>query len=228
MEIQRTEREEKCQPSQNTVSSERKPKNETPVSENKLSKNVDGKNKVKSITNQLKNCTDNGKKNGTRKDSDMGLLSQISSPAGKSFLPKQKSTSNHQGRKAKGRRKVSDEKNKHRSKLSTKSQNSSLKESNISEEKRCKKDEKRKEKAADVEEDLESDGFEIPSMSFEEYLSYDLEEPKRKKRSCESKNPKRLKVDQKQDVKMHDCSTKSGKSITEVPTTVVNIQSNYL
>lgn len=166
----------------------------------------------------------NDKKDGTKKDSNVGLVSQVSITGRKLFQPKEKLNSNVLAeRKNEGKHKVSDVTNKHRPKMSPKGKSSSLKERDLSEEKRGKKD-KRKEKSAEMEKDLESDDFEMPSMSFEEYLSYDLEAPKRKKRSCESKNLKRIKVGQKQDVKMHNSSTKSGKSVTEALTTVVNIQ----
>lgn len=185
---------------------ERKPKDETSGFEHNLSKNVDGKNKVKPNTNKLKDCINNDKKDGTKRDSEVGLVSQISITNGKLFQPKEKSISNsHAERKDKGKHKVSDVTNKHMSK-------------------KGKKDEKRKEKAVEMEKDLESDDFETPSMSFEEYLSYDHEAPKRKKRACESKNPKRIKVDLRQDAKICHSSTNSRKSITEAPTTVVSIE----
>ncbi|MCJ8730881.1 hypothetical protein PDJAM_G00189610 [Pangasius djambal] len=222
-EIRQADQEEKSQASQNTICPARKPKNESSGSEHKLSKNADGKSKVKPITNKVKDCINNDKKDGTKKDTDLGLISQISITGGKLIQPKEKSARNsHIERKDEGKHKVSDVTNKPRPKMSMKGRNSSLKESDMSQEKRGRKDEKRKEKAAGMEKDLESDDSEMPSMSFEEYLSYDLEAPKRKKRSCESKNPKRIKVEQKQDVKMHNSSTKSGKSITEAPTAVVS------
>lgn len=202
---------------QNTVCPERKPRNENSGSEDKLSKNVDGKTKVKPITNKLKDCTNNGKKDCTRKYSDVDLISLVSVPDRKLFQPKEKSTNILRAeRKDEGRQKFSDVANKHGSKMSKKGKNS------FSKEKRGKKDKIRKEKPADMEKNLEGDDFEMPSMSFEEYLSYDLEAPKRKKRLCESKNPKRIKVDQKDDVKMHDSSTKLAQ------TTVVNSIINYL
>ncbi|XP_017320350.1 elongin A, like isoform X3 [Ictalurus punctatus] len=223
--IQQMDQEERSRASQNTVCSERKPKNEKSGSEHKPSKNVDGKHKVKPIANKLKDCINN-KKDGAKKESDVGLASQISITDGKLFQPKEKSTSNaHTERKDEGKHKVSDVTNKHRPKMSTNGKRTTLKERDLSEEKRGKKDEKTKEKAVEMDKNLESDDFETPSMSFEEYLRYDLEAPKRKKRLCESKNLKRIKVEQKQDVKMRDSSTKSGKSITEASATVVSKRS---
>lgn len=202
--------------------SDRRPKNENLVSEHRLSKN-DGKNKVKPVANKPKDCINNDRKYCSKKDSDVGLVSQISIANGKLFQPKEKSTRNLQvEQKDEGKRKVSDVTNKHVSEMSTKGKNSALNESDLSEAKRGKKDGKKKEKAAEMEKDPESEDFETPSMSFEEYLSYDLEAPKRKKRLCQSKNSKRIKVDQNQNVKMCESSTNSGKSKTEAPATVVN------
>lgn len=219
------DREEKNRASQNTTCSERKSKNESSGSEHKHPKSAEGKIKVKPITNKLKDCM-NDKKDGTKKDSNVGLISQVSITDRKSFQPKEKLNSDVLAeRKNEGKRKVSDVTNKHGPKMSTKGKSSSLKERDLSEEKSGK--DKRKEKSVEIRKDLESDDFEMPSMSFEEYLSYDLEAPKRKKRSCESKNPKRIKLDQKQDVKMTNPSMKSGRPITEALTTEVNIHSNY-
>lgn len=201
---------------QNTVCPERKTKNENSGSEDKLSKNVDGKTKAKPIANKLKDCTNNGKKDCTRKNPDVDLISLVSIPDRKLFQPKEKSTNIlHAECKDEGKHKFSVA-NKHGSKMSIKGKKS------FSKEKRGKKDKIRKEKAVDMEKNPEGDDFEMPSMSFEEYLSYDLEAPKRKKRLCESKNPKRIKVDQREDVKMHDSSTKLAQ------TTVVNSIINYL
>ncbi|XP_060780902.1 elongin A, like [Neoarius graeffei] len=219
-EIQQTDREEKNRASQNTTCSERKSKNESSGSEHKHPKSAEGKIKVKPITNKLKNCM-NDQKDGTKKDSNVGLISQVSITDRKSFQLKEKLNSDLLAeRKNEGKRKVSDVTNKHGPKMSTKVKSSSLKERDLSEEKSGK--DKRKEKSVDIRKDLESDDFEMPSMSFEEYLSYDLEAPKRKKRSCESKNPKRIKLDQKQDVKMTNPSMKSGRPITEALTTEVS------
>lgn len=229
-EIQKTDQEEKSQMSQNAVCPERKPKNENSGSEHKLSKNVDGKSTAKPFVNKLKDCLNNKKKNSIKRDSDVGFMSQISIPDGKLLKPKEKSSINlHTEQKDEVKSKVSDVTNNHRPKISTKDKkNSVLKESVLSKERMNKKDKRRQEKNAETEKNCERDNSEVPSMSFEEYLSYDLAAPKRKKRLCEGRNPKRIKLDQKQDVKMCDLSTKSGKYTAEPPTPVVNIQSNYL
>ncbi|KAM9478029.1 elongin A, like isoform 2-T2 [Clarias gariepinus] len=221
-ENQQTGQDEKTQALQNAVRSERKPKNENSVSERTLSKHDDGKSKVKPTTNKLKDHVDD-KKDVTKKDSDVGLMSKISVTDEKSFQPKEKSTTSLQAeRMNEGKHNVSDLSNKARPKMSTKGKNSSLKEeSNLSDVKKGKKDEKRKEKASKMEKDVESDGFETPSMSFEDYLSYDLGTLKRKKRLCES-NLKRIKIDQKRDVETCNFHTKLGKSIREAPTTVAS------
>ncbi|TSN48466.1 Elongin-A [Bagarius yarrelli] len=217
-EIQQTDQEKKSKTSQNAVCPERKPKNENSGSEPKLSKNADGKSKAKPIMNKLKEVN---KKNGAN-DSDVGLDSQISITDGKLFQLKEKSTNNLQvERKEESKPKVSDVTNNHQPKLTTEGKNNFLKESVPSKEKKRTKDKKRKaEKAAEREKDLESVySHEAPSMSFEEYLSYDLEAPKRKKKPCEGKNPKRIKLGQKYDVKI---CPKSEKSITEVLPPVVS------
>lgn len=193
-------------PSENAAWLDRKSKNETWSPAQKLPKNVDDRNKVKPIANKSKDCTNNDKKDGVKKDSDVGFLQS-----------KEKSTGKLTGeRKYEGKHKVSDVTNKLGSKISTKGKNGFS-----NKDKRDKKDVKTK--AAEMEKDLESDDFETPSMSFEEYLSYDLEAPKRRKKLCESKNPKRIKVDLKQNVKMRDSSTNLGSIITEAPNTLVNL-----
>lgn len=177
----------------------------------------------------MKGCINNNKKNGTKEGSEVGLISQISITDGKLLQPTEKSTSNlHAERKNDVKPKVSDITNNHKPKISTKGKKCSLKESTLSKKKKNKKDEKRKEKDAEREKNLDSNDPKMPSMSFEEYLSYDLEAPKRKKRLCEGKNPKRIKLELKKDAKMRDSSTTSGKYIAEAPTAVVNMQSNYL
>lgn len=206
---------------------ERKPKNETLGSEQKPPKNADDRSKVKPIANKLKDFVNNDKKDGVKKDSGVGHMSQISIADGKLFQPKEKFSSNlNTERKDEGKHKVSDVTNKPRSKMSTKDKNGFLKERETNVGKRDKKDAKTK--AAEMEKDLDGEDFETPSKSFEDYLSYDLEAPKRKKRSCESKNPKRIKVDLKQNVKMRDSGTNSGTNVTEAPPTVVHLHSSYL
>ncbi|KAK2852974.1 hypothetical protein Q7C36_008175 [Tachysurus vachellii] len=225
-EVQKTDQDEKSQTSQNTVCPERKTKNENLGSENKLLKNFVEQSKAKPNTNKLKGCINNNKKNDTKEDSDVGLISQISITDGKLLQPMEKSTSNlHAERKNDVKPKVSDITNNHKPKISTKDKNCFLKESTKKHKKKNKKDEKRKEKNAEREKNLDSDDPKMPSMSFEEYLSYDLEAPKRKKRLCEGKNPKRIKIDLKKDAKLHDSSTKSGKYIAEAPTPVVSKRS---
>lgn len=141
---------------------------------------------------------------------------------------KEKSTSSlRPERKSEDKLKVCDAKKSHKPKMSTRVEKLSSKKSELSEKKRGKKDKKRKEKAAEKEKNLENDDSEMPSMSFEEYLSYDVKGTKRMRRSCESRNLKRIKLDQKQEVKTSSSSTKSGKSITDAPTPVV-IFCNYL
>ncbi|KAK3573629.1 hypothetical protein QTP86_029978 [Hemibagrus guttatus] len=220
-EIQKTDQEEKSLTSQNTVCPKRKPKNENLGSEHKLSKNVDGKSKAKPVVNKLKDCINSDKKNSIKRDSGVGFISKISIPDGKLLQPKEKSTINLRNeQKDEVERKVSDVTNNHRPKISTKGKKDVLKESLLSKEEKNKKVKKRKEKNTEREKNPESNNSEMPSMSFEEYLSYDLEAPKQKKRLCEGKNPKRIKLDQKQDVKMHDFRTKSGKYTAEAPTPV--------
>ncbi|KAF7710957.1 elongin A, like isoform X2 [Silurus meridionalis] len=202
--------QEKCPTSQNAVCSERKLENENP--EHKQSRSVDGKRKVKPITGKSNDCVNNAKEDGVKNDSEVCLVSQISIPDGKTFQPKEKSSSNsHAERKDDAKCKVSDVTNKYRPKVSMKGKN----KSHQSEEKRAKNQKKRKEKDNDMEKDLEIDDSGMPSMSFEECLSYDLEALKRKRKSCESKNMKRVKLDQRPEVKTHD--TKPGTSIPEAP-----------
>ncbi|XP_055025771.2 LOW QUALITY PROTEIN: elongin A, like [Misgurnus anguillicaudatus] len=83
----------------------------------------------------------------------------------------------------------------------------------------CKKDtiKKTKEKIKVIG---EKDCFETPSMSFEAYLSYDYEPPKRKKSFSAVKNPKRRKTAQKENSRVHKSCTKTPEVVSEDPLTM--------
>lgn len=86
----------------------------------------------------------------------------------------------------------------------------------------CKKE---KRKARDKPTALEIEGkvediCENPSMSFEAYLSYDLEPPKRKKCFNVSKNSKRMKATHKESSSVS--LVKMSKAVTEEPITAVH------
>ncbi|NP_001275587.1 elongin A, like [Danio rerio] len=86
----------------------------------------------------------------------------------------------------------------------------------------CKKDKRKardKPTALEIEGKLE-DICENPSMSFEAYLSYDLEPPKRKKSFNVSKNSKRIKTTHKESSNVS--LVKMSKSVTEEPITAVH------
>ncbi|RXN27330.1 transcription elongation factor B polypeptide 3-like isoform X2 [Labeo rohita] len=92
----------------------------------------------------------------------------------------------------------------------------------------CRKEkmEKAKDKLVAMETDKEAeDSCETPSMSFEAYLSYDLEPPKRKKTFGVAKNPKRLKTAHKE----NSCVSvvKSSKAVMENPMTT-NFSHSYI
>ncbi|KAL7877319.1 hypothetical protein SRHO_G00039620, partial [Serrasalmus rhombeus] len=157
-------------------------------------------------------------KDGEKKDSDSEHTSQTPK---KSSRPKEKPSGDcHAEQKDEQKKleeKVSDTTNKHRPKTPTKTSSSKgdarkkrdLIKKEDSEEKKCKP------RAADAEKDLQSDDFEMPSMSFEAYLSYDLEAPRRKRRSCDDKPQKRWKTDLKEDARVCVSSIKSSKAVKE-------------
>ncbi|XP_062851062.1 elongin-A-like [Trichomycterus rosablanca] len=211
-ESEQMNEEEESQASKRT-SPERKNKHEDFGPEYKPSRDLDAKIKVKPSTSKLRDGTDSENKDSTKKD-PVDLVLQTSKNSVQSI---EKSTSYHhsepkEGRLKKNEKKVSDITNKHRSSMSTKRKPDSIKEDFIQSRDVGRKDnqgKKRKEK------DIENDDFEVPSMSFEEYLSYDLEAPKRKKKSCNAKDLKGLKPDQNEFVKQHSSSRKSSSPVTE-------------
>ncbi|XP_062851517.1 elongin-A-like [Trichomycterus rosablanca] len=207
-ESEQMNEEEESQASKRT-SPERNNKHEDFGPEYKPSRDLDAKSKVKPSTSKLRDGTDSENKDSTKKD-PVDLVLQTSKNSVQSI---EKSTSYHHSEPKEGRlKKVSDITNKHRSSMSTKRKPDSIKEDFIQSRDVGRKDnqgKKRKEK------DIENDDFEVPSMSFEEYLSYDLEAPKRKKKSCNAKDLKGLKPDQNEFVKQHSSSRKSSSPVTE-------------
>uniref|UniRef100_A0A4W4H1E9 Elongin A, like n=1 Tax=Electrophorus electricus TaxID=8005 RepID=A0A4W4H1E9_ELEEL len=128
-------------------------------------------------------------------------------------------------------------------KNSNKQKNSHLKEDDLCERQREKKrdalkkrdheEKKRTEKVLEVGRDPEIEEFEMPSMSFEAYLNYDREAPKRKKRACD-RNLKHLKTNQKEDGKVREVSnttpSDSGSvlDLLKVPLPVISPESEDL
>ncbi|XP_036429434.1 elongin A, like [Colossoma macropomum] len=219
-EPSKSEVQESDRTPENTNDSERKPKNENSGSECKPSKNSDSKSKVKRAVDKSK-----AGKDGEKKDSDS---EHVSPTPKKSSQPKEKSSGDghaeQKDEQKKPEKKVSDITNKHRTKTPTKT--SSSKRDGKKKRDLIKKEdsgEKRsKPRAAHTEKDLQSDDFETPSMSFEAYLSYDLEAPKRKRKSCDDKTQKRLKTDLKEDAKVCVPSIKSSKAVKEESDTTVS------
>lgn len=86
----------------------------------------------------------------------------------------------------------------------------------------CKKDKlnKTKEKSESTK---KVDCSEMPPMSFEAYLSYDLEPSKRKKICSAIKNPKRLKTGHKENLQVCESWVKTSGAVMEDPLTVVLI-----
>lgn len=207
-------------------SSEKKPKIENSDSDSKPSLNTD-KSKVKLAVEKSKGGID-----GEKKNSDERLTPK------KSFLLKEKTARDYhseQKHKHKKQTKVSDITNKHRPKTPTKKKSVSLKDDDLIGEQGKKKGDifrkegneqkKSKPRAPDLKKDSRGDGSEMPSMSFEACLSYDVEAPKRKKKSCGDKHAKRLKMDLKEDIKVHTSSIKPSKTETEAPAAMVAISS---
>ncbi|XP_052427967.1 elongin A, like isoform X1 [Carassius gibelio] len=180
-----------------TANYRKKPKIEKSSTEKKMSQNVDIKCKIMPSKSKI---YFNGEKKGEPK----------------------KDSSVNQG-SGHGKEKTSVEHTKHESKKTDKA--SCKNHENMKREKSLKRPEatqKQREKSGDAckKEKLEKatdkavameaeDGCQTPSMSFEAYLSYDLEPPKRKKSFSVAKNPKRLKTDHKE--------KKTSKAVTDSP-----------
>lgn len=64
-----------------------------------------------------------------------------------------------------------------------------------------------------IEDKSNGDDVEVPSMSFESFLSYDINTPKRKKKSDSKKTPKKLKTVEKEVKVVKTHSTKSNKQL---------------
>ncbi len=182
-----------------------KPKTENTSTEKKMSLNVDIKCKIK--PSKSKKYLDVEKKGGPKKDSNA------------------KQGSGH------GKEKTSGEHTKHENKKTDKVSGIIKKQENTKHETSLKRPEatqKRREKNRDAckKEKMEKatdkqveDGCETPSMSFEAYLSYDLEPPKRKKSFSDAKNPKRPKTAHKQNSGVS--RVKTSKAVTDDPMTMV-------
>uniref|UniRef100_A0A8B9JTK7 Elongin A, like n=1 Tax=Astyanax mexicanus TaxID=7994 RepID=A0A8B9JTK7_ASTMX len=228
-ELQQTDQEEKEQASASMSSSEREPKNEITGFDWKPSKKANGLSKWQPALDKPKSEADSEKKGDDKKDADIRHLSQAAKK--KSFQSKEKSTSNSQAEQndkhKKVQKKVSDITNKHRLKSSEKNKRSSLNKYDLIEVQRKKKrtvfkqedneKKKTKPKAADMEMDPESGCFEMPSMSFEACLNYDIEAPKWRKKSSDNKHQKRLRTGFKK-----NATVSSVKSGTEVPSTMAS------
>ncbi len=170
-----------------------------------MSLNVDIKCKIK--PSKSKKYLDVEKKGGPKKDSNV------------------KQGSVH------GKEKTSGEHTKHENKKTDKVSGIIKKQENTKNETSLKRSEamqKRREKNGDAckKEKMEKatdkqveDGCETPSMSFEAYLSYDLEPPKRKKSFSDAKNPKRPKTAHKQNSGVS--RVKTSKAVTDDPMTMV-------
>ncbi|XP_026883928.2 elongin A, like [Electrophorus electricus] len=213
-EVQQTGKEENSEASGSTKTSEAKHKNENIGLECKPSKNIDSKSKFKQTVIKSKDCTDGEKKDCTKKDSDVGHKPQTPKKSSKEML----ASGYHKEKKdceQKNIAKDSDVMNTQLPKNSNKQKNSHLKEDDLCERQREKKrdalkkrdheEKKRTEKVLEVGRDPEIEEFEMPSMSFEAYLNYDREAPKRKKRACD-RNLKHLKTNQKEDGKVREVS----------------------
>ncbi|XP_051945649.1 elongin A, like [Xyrauchen texanus] len=188
-----------------TTNSRKKPKNDNSSSERKTSLNTD----IKSEKNPSKSKISlNGeKKDEPKKDSssNRGSRSHCSGHG------KEKTISSEP--------KYESEKNERVSKSLAKV--SSLKSTEAQGEKSgdtSKKDKmkKTKEKFVAMETDEQNrDGFETPSMSFEAYLSYDSEVPKRKKSFSSAKNPKKQKTAHKGSSQVQESHVKTSKAVTK-------------
>ncbi len=197
-----------------TTNSRKKPKIENTSTEKKMSQNVDIKCKIKPSKSKIYL---NGEKKGEPK----------------------KDSSVNQGSWRHGKEKTSGEHTKHESKKTDKVSGITKKQENTKREKSLKRPkgtQKRREKSGDAckkakmekvtdkavameTEKQAEDICETPSMSFEAYLSYDLEPPKRKKSFSVAKNPKRLKTAHKENSGVS--LVKTSKAVTEDPMTMV-------
>ncbi|KAK2896362.1 hypothetical protein Q8A67_010850 [Cirrhinus molitorella] len=212
-EVQEKNKHENSQLSE-TTNSRKKPKIENSSTEEKMSQNVDIKCKIKPSKSKIYLNAEN--KNEPKRDLSL-----------------------NEGSQSHGKEKTSGEHTKHESKKTEKVSGITKKQENTKLEKSlkrpeamqkqrdktgdaCRKEkmEKARDKLVAMETDKHAvDGCETPSMSFEAYLSYDLEPPKRKKSFSVAKNPKRLKTAHKE----NSCVSlvKSSKAATEDPKTTV-------
>ncbi|XP_073690780.1 elongin A, like [Garra rufa] len=212
-EVQEKTKHENSQLSE-TTNSRKKPKIENSSTEKKMSQNVDIKCKIKPSKSKIY-------LNGEKKNE----------PENESCL--------NEGSWSRAKEKTSGEHTKHESKKTEKVSGITKKQENMKLEKSLKRPEatqkhrkktgdarrkEKREKAKDILVAMETDkhaedGCETPSMSFEAYLSYDLEPPKRKKSFSVAKNPKRLKTAHKDS----SCVSlvKSSKAVIEDPKTTV-------
>ncbi|KAF4105434.1 elongin A, like isoform X2 [Onychostoma macrolepis] len=207
-DVQERSKHENSQLSE-TTNSRKKPKVENTSTE-KNSQNVDIKCKIKSSKSKI--CLNGEKKGEPKKDSS---VNQDSWRHGK-----EKTSGEHTNHESKKTDKVSgktkkQENTKHEKSLKRPEATQKQKEKSGD---ACKK--KKMEKATDKVVAMETDkpaedGCETPSMSFEAYLSYDLEPPKRKKSFSVAKNPKRLKTAHKENSGVS--LVKTSKAVTEDP-----------
>lgn len=222
---QKNERE-KSFVSERPFSSECKKHKEFAI-ERKTSKDDYAKNKVKPSTSKLTNGAASQKKTDKKKEPVDFVLKTCMNSMAKSIekLNQCHNNEHKEDRVKKREKKVSDITNKHRSNMSTRRQPDSLKDTLNQSGDTEKKDKgkKRKEKTVQMERDIENKDLEVPSMSFEEYLSYDLEAPKRKKRSCNAKDSKGFKLDQEEIVKHNFSSRMPSRPVTEALPTLVMI-----
>uniref|UniRef100_A0A8C1XQF7 Elongin A, like n=1 Tax=Cyprinus carpio TaxID=7962 RepID=A0A8C1XQF7_CYPCA len=202
--VQESSKHENSQLSE-TANSRKKPKIENTSTEKKMSQNVDIKCKIKPSKSKIHF---NGEKKGE---------------------PKKDSSVNQGSGHAK--EKTSGERTKHDSKKTDKASGITKNQENTKREKSLKRPEatqKQREKSGDAckKEKMEKatdkavametlDGCQTPSMSFEAYLSYDLEPPKRKKSFSVAKNPKRLKTAHKESSAVS--LVKTSEAVTEDP-----------
>ncbi|XP_067242971.1 elongin A, like isoform X2 [Chanodichthys erythropterus] len=203
-EVQERSKRENGRLSEST-NSRKKPKMENSSAEKKISHNVDNKCKIK--PSKSKFYLNDEKKDEPKRDSSVNHDSWTHGSG------KEKTSSAHT--------KLSGIKSQQNAKLEK-----SMKATQMQKEKSgdsCKKEklEKAKDKlvAMESEKPIE-EGFEMPSMSFEAYLSYDLEPPKRKKCFSITKSPKkRFKTAHKE----NSCVSlvKASKAVAEEPMTMV-------
>uniref|UniRef100_A0A8C2FRK6 Elongin A, like n=1 Tax=Cyprinus carpio TaxID=7962 RepID=A0A8C2FRK6_CYPCA len=203
-DVQESSKHENSQLSE-TANSRKKPKIENTSTEKKMSQNLDIKCKIKPSKSKI---YFNGEKKGE---------------------PKKDSSVNQGSGHAK--EKTSGERTKHDSKKTDKTSGITKNQENTKREKSLKRPEatqKQREKSGDAckKEKMEKatdkavametvDGCQTPSMSFEAYLSYDLEPPKRKKSFSVAKNPKRLKTAHKESSAVS--LVKTSEAVTEDP-----------